>query len=394
MRTLDVKQAFLQSDELEWEVYILPPIEAGLDDKTVWKLRVAVYGLADASREWYKTSRRLLNECGLMEVTTEPSLFYSVDEQGRLDGILAAHVDDFLYGGEINFLNKVETFKAKVRVGATERDNVIFCGLNISRNGQEVHVKATEAMGVQKYPVQGIDKLAELTHAEETWARSVIGKLQWSAQSHRPDLCYVLGQALGNLTSQRKKTTLIECNKIIDYYHEHEDMNLIFQPLGGNLELEVYGDSASKEHNHQDIVVVLRMSGQAIVNVLGWKSKRAERRAWSTLAAETHVLQHALDKSIHIHEVLKQLRQPIIRATVLTDNLSLRRCLYSGRPSKEERLRKEFAAIRDLMGTEMKHVRFVPGDQMPADCLTKKTFKENSLVKMINQQLSYDPIFR
>ncbi len=46
-------------------------------------------------------------------------------------------------------------------------------------------------------------------------------------------------------------------------------------------------------------------------------------------------------------------------------------------------MRKEFAVIRDLMGTEMKHVRFVPGDQMPADCLTKKTVKENSLVKMI-----------
>ncbi len=130
------------------------------------------------------------------------------------------------------------------------------------------------------------------------------------------------------------------------------------------------------------------MSGQAIVNILGWKSKKAERRAWSTLAAETHVLQHALDKSIHIHEVLKQLKQPIIRATVLTDNLSLRRCLYSGRPTKEERLRKEFAVIRDLMGTEMKHVRFVPGDQMPADCLTRKTVKENSLDKMIRTKAS------
>ncbi len=112
------------------------------------------------------------------------------------------------------------------------------------------HVKATEAMGVQKYPVCGIDKLAELTHEEETWERSVIGKLQWSAQSHRPDLCYVLGQALGNLTSKKKKATLIECNEIIDRYHEHEDMNLIFQALGENLELEVYGDSAFKEYNH------------------------------------------------------------------------------------------------------------------------------------------------
>ncbi len=102
-----------------------------------------------------------------------------------------------------------------------------------------MHVKATEASGVQKYPVRGIDKQAELTREEETSYLPVIGKLQWSAQSHRPDLCYVLGQALGNLTSEKKKATLFECNKIIDRYHEHEDMNLIFQPMGGNFELEV-----------------------------------------------------------------------------------------------------------------------------------------------------------
>ncbi len=35
IRTLDLKQAFLQSDELEREVYVLPVPEAGLGEKTV-----------------------------------------------------------------------------------------------------------------------------------------------------------------------------------------------------------------------------------------------------------------------------------------------------------------------------------------------------------------------
>ncbi len=119
------------------------------------------------------------------------------------------------------------------------------------------------------------------------------------------------------------------------------------------------------------------------VNIVGWQSRKAERRAWSTLAAKTHVLQHAMDKVIHIHEVLQQLKQPVSKSTVMTDNLSLRRCLYSGRPTKEERLRKEFAVIRDLMVTEIKNVRYVPGEMMLADCLTKAKVKENSLVKAI-----------
>ncbi len=132
VKTLDVKQAFLQSDELEREVYVMPPVEAALGEEIAWKLRVAVHGLADASREWYRTSERLLVECGLTEVTNKPSLFYSVNAEGKLDGILAAHVDDFLYAGVIGFLKKMEIFKAKVRVGNTQSDRVVLCGLHIS----------------------------------------------------------------------------------------------------------------------------------------------------------------------------------------------------------------------------------------------------------------------
>ncbi len=65
--TLDVKQAFLQSDALKREVYVVPPKEAELGDHLMWKLRVAVYGLSDASRSWYLTARRILEEIGLFE---------------------------------------------------------------------------------------------------------------------------------------------------------------------------------------------------------------------------------------------------------------------------------------------------------------------------------------
>ncbi len=65
VNTLDVKQAFLQSDDINREVYVIPPPEANLGDETIWKLRVAVYGLADASRNWYLTSKRLLAAVGI-----------------------------------------------------------------------------------------------------------------------------------------------------------------------------------------------------------------------------------------------------------------------------------------------------------------------------------------
>ena len=72
---------------------------------------------------------------------------------------------------------------------------------------------------------------------------------------------------------------------------------------------------------------------------------------------ETFVLQQALDKLVHIHAVLRELKVGIHKSTALTDNLSLRRCVYSGRPTKEERLKEEMAIVRDIITTGNKAVR-------------------------------------
>ncbi len=132
-------------------------------------------------------------------------------------------------------------------------------------------------------------------------------------------------------------------------------------------------------------MVCLRKTGATEMNVVAWKSKKAERKSWSTLAAETHGLQVAMDKAIHLNNVMEELGVRPLKVTVVTDNLSLRRCLYSGRPTKEERLRKDIAVVRDLMTTQDIRVRFVPGHVMLADCLTKVLCKENTLVTTLKE---------
>ncbi len=128
---------------------------------------------------------------------------------------MAAHVDDLLYGGEVSFLNKIETFKEKVKVGSSKSENNVFCGLQIHTEEGNIKVRTHDAMDIEKAEISGIPSEDELTQDEETWARSIIGKLQWSAHSHRPDLCFLLGQALSNLTRERKKDT--ERNQ---HYHQ------------------------------------------------------------------------------------------------------------------------------------------------------------------------------
>ena len=79
----------------------------------------------------------------------------------------------------------------------------------------------------------------------------------------------------------------------------------------------------------------------------------------------------AKDKAIHIQNLCEELRCFILRTVVPTDNLSLRRVVYSGRPINEMRLRREIATIRDMIVRDGIQLRHVPSEEMIADPLTK-----------------------
>ena len=49
VKSSDVTRAFLQTSEIDREVYVKPPIEAGLPGNKVWKLKRPAYGLIDAA---------------------------------------------------------------------------------------------------------------------------------------------------------------------------------------------------------------------------------------------------------------------------------------------------------------------------------------------------------
>ena len=75
-----MEKAFLQSRDLNREVYLIPPKDTVGDDKTtVWPLKTAVYGLADAARKWYLSIRKILEILEFKESKIEPSLFYKLE---------------------------------------------------------------------------------------------------------------------------------------------------------------------------------------------------------------------------------------------------------------------------------------------------------------------------
>ena len=74
-----------------------------------------------------------------------------------------------------------------------------------------------------------------------------------------------------------------------------------------------------------------------------------------------------MDKAIHIQNLCIELDCFITRTVVLSDNMSLRRVVYSGRPTKEMLLRREIAAIRDMIVRDGIQMRYAPSTEMMAD---------------------------
>ena len=96
---MDIKTAFLQGQSIDRDVYIKPPIEAKVNSNTVWKLNKCVYGLSDASLNWYCRVKSLLLELGACVSKVDPAVCYWLDENDDVYGMLACHVDDFIGGG-------------------------------------------------------------------------------------------------------------------------------------------------------------------------------------------------------------------------------------------------------------------------------------------------------
>ncbi len=264
---MDVEKAFLQSGNIDRKLFVRPPSESGTDPTKVWKLNVAAYGLTDAARRWYLKLKQTLLECGFLMCQVEPAVFFMKDSKGKLRGIIVTHVDDFLFGGDQQFIMAIEELKKKIKIGKCLQENFKFCGLELMtlKDGSlKVKLEEAKANEVTKLPTEGITE-RRMTAAEETQVRGKIGQLQWYASVSRRDLSFMLGELLSVVNIRRQ----IRCvNTIIGRFNKHSENFVLLKPMRGQIAVEVFGDSSFKDNNQQGIVVALRQAGTKICNLV------------------------------------------------------------------------------------------------------------------------------
>lgn len=394
IETTDIKSAFLQGSKLERKVYIKPPKEARVTNQ-LWELTKALYGLKDASRQWYFKVREKLLQLGCKQSRLDPGMFYKYDQAGSISGVIGLHVDDFLHAGDEAFNNSViQEVNTHFKVGKNEKKNFVYTGFVFNQDQQGIRIDQNSyAENVEIRQVcstRAKNKHSELSEEERTSLRKMAGVLNWIVRGSRPDLSFELID-MSTKFKAGKVEDLIKITKLLLMVKEKK-AEILFPNIGDHKHwsLLCYTDaSLGNLNNGTDstggylVFLVNCHSGNAAI--LDWQANKIRRVVRSTLAAETLSLCEGLEASIHLNSMIKELTDSSLNIHAIIDNRSVVDAVRSTTTVDDKRLRRDISAIKQMLELgEVKTVTWMPGDQQLADVLTKRGANGNKLLHTLH----------
>ena len=383
--SLDVKTAFLQSFQLEREIFLVPPKEANTDK--LWKLNKAVYGLNEASRQWYNRVSHELIRLGMERSKYDEALFYLRTNE-ILFGMIVVHVDDFLFGGTAQFHKSIiEPIKSVFEIGRICRPPLIYLGLEINQTESSITVNQNEYINSlnEIHIVDNKDNNRLLNKDEHKQYRRICGSLNWASTQTRPDISFDVAMISANVNAPTVKHMKM-ANKIIRNV-KSTSYEISFCKLQNPLHLSVYCDAsyANLPNGGSQGGQILFLSDESgFLSPVTWTSKKVRRICRSTLSAETMAMLDAVDTSIWIVHLLEEITGiKLKQAKVKTDNESLDDAVHSTTAVEEKRLRVDIAAIREEIRNRTIIVDWIPKSEQLADVLTKQGANREKLIDVL-----------
>ena len=395
----DIKSAFLQGSDLKREVFVKPPKEAGQKGK-LWKLIKCLYGLKDASKNWYEKVAKKLKAAGFTVSYYDSAIFFLIKD-GELIGMIGLHVDDFLSAGNIEFtVSIIPKILSIFQVGKSETRTFLYTGFQIEQKRDGIILDQSDYVSRMELPTLSAERMlakeAELTDKELTTYRGMVGSSNWVTRITRPDLSFDMIN-LSTKFKGGKIEDLKEAKKVMSNIMQ----NQAFIKLSnvGDLrkaELWLYTDASLGNLNggvdstgSYILLLINPMTGKC--SPLDWRSNKAKRVVGSSLAAETLSLVAGLDAAVATKRKLQDMLGADHPFTVkaMVDNKSTVECIYSttATPStREMRLLREIGVVREMLREgKIELVKWVPGNLMLADALTKKGVNSIKLMNVMQK---------
>jgi hypothetical protein len=254
---MDVKSTFLNGD-LGEEVYVSQPpgfIKSG-EEKRVYRLHKALYGLRQAPRAWNSKLDAVLYDLGFMKCKTEHGLYTRAKNKVRL--VVGVYVDDLVILGECD--TEVNQFKGEMKrvfrmsdlgplsyyLGIEVRQGTH--GIQVSQSGYAMKLLEKASMGSCNpcaTPMEAKLKLSKESDSgsvDATTYHSLIGSLRYLLHT-RPDLTYSICY-LSRFVESPKFEHLTAVKRVLRYVAGTSDYGLLYpRGNGGGLRILGYSDS-------------------------------------------------------------------------------------------------------------------------------------------------------
>ena len=233
-----------------------------------------------------------------------------------------------------------------------------------------------------------VGKLAEyvLTSEEMSHYRGQIGAINWVVQCPRPDMAYELKE----LSMKSKEATMGDLRRAGKVISRLQDINsYIFFPDIKDVESWSLVFTDASHANLSDGVssamgcVVFLVGRDGVCCTISWRANKIRRVVRSTLAAETMALQEGLEEAMYIRSLIFELKHVEVPIVGYVDNKSLVEAVHSTKQVNDRRLRIDIGAIKEVLGREVKQIRWIHGSSQLANCLTKRGASGTTLIKVL-----------
>jgi len=306
---MDVTNAFLHGD-FEEEIYMqlpqgyTPRKGELLPKRPVCRLVKSLYGLKQASRQWFHKFSGVLIQNGFMQSLFDPTLFVRVREDTFL--ALLVYVDDImLVSNKDSAVIEVKQILAKEFKLKDLGQKRYFLGLEIARSKEGISISQ------RKYALELLEEFGflgckpvptpmelNLKLSQEDGAllldashyRKLIGRLVYLTVT-RPDICFAVNK-LNQYMSAPREPHLMAARRILRYLKNDPGQG-VFYPASSTLTFRAFADAdwSNCPESSISISIVCVFLGDSLIS---WKSKKQDAVSRSLAEAEYRSMASAI----------------------------------------------------------------------------------------------------
>ena len=382
---IDVKTAFLYGN-LDEEIY------AKLPDGSIHKLNKAMYGLKQASRQFYSRFNKSLIDFGLDRCDADPCCYVSIKNGTIL--IVIIHVDDaIIFSNSRSKINALKT-SLKSEYEIDDIGKLKYClGWEIRRDRANHHLTINQQQYIldllRTYGMENCNRASSPACAQTTYRKSMspstnserelmrdkpylelLGSLLYLATCTRPDISYAVSE-LSKYSQDPGKDHWIGLKRILRYLKGTSHYGISFKP-SGNDQLSGCVDS-----NHARCPDTRRSRyGLAFMlnnGPVDWKSKLQTIVALSSMESEYIGACEAARIGMWLRRGLKEIGfSPSGPTSIGIDNKSAKIFAEeSMTQNRSKHIDTKYHYVRERVAEGSVELPYIPTHEMPADIFTK-----------------------